>query len=85
MFSFRALLSTDLSDGYSQGLIHGKVPFARISGASIPLKQTESARHWGIYSRRKGQTGANGLSVNGGKATCRYRSWRKFAPTDRRS
>lgn len=53
MFSFQALLSTDLSGGYSQGLIHRKAPSARNSGAGIQLKQTKSARHWKVYSERK--------------------------------
>jgi len=54
MFSFRALLSTDLSGGYSQGLIHRKAPFARNSGAGIPLRQTKSAQHWKVYSEKEG-------------------------------
>jgi len=54
MFSFRALLSTDLSYGYSQGLIHRKAPFARNSGTGIPLKQTKFARHSRVYSEKEG-------------------------------
>ena len=53
MFSFQALLSTDLSGGYSQGLIHRKVSLARNSGTRIPLKQTKSAGHWRVYSGRE--------------------------------
>jgi len=64
MFSFQALLSTALSHGYSQGLIHRKVPFARNSGTGIPLKLTTSARHWRFFQKRREQTGTNGLSAN---------------------
>jgi len=53
MFSFQALLSTALSRGYSQGLIHRKVLFARNSGTGIPLKQTKSARHWRFFSEKE--------------------------------
>ena len=53
MFSFQALLSTDLSGGYSQGLIHRKVSMSRNSGTRIPLKQTKSARHWRVYSEKE--------------------------------
>ena len=53
MSNFRALLSTDLSCGYSQGLIHTKEPFARNSGTGIPLKQTKSARHWRFFSEKE--------------------------------
>ncbi|MVW87468.1 hypothetical protein EI969_16230 [Pseudomonas sp. PB101] len=54
MSSFQALLSTDLSGGYSQGLIHRKTSFAQNPRTKIQLKQTMSARHWRVYSQKEG-------------------------------
>jgi hypothetical protein len=41
IFSFEALLSTGLSCGYSQGLIHRKTWISQILGTENPLKQGE--------------------------------------------
>jgi hypothetical protein len=49
IFSFEALLSTALSRGYSQGLIHRKALIAGNPGTGKPLKQQESARHCGFF------------------------------------
>jgi hypothetical protein len=48
ILSFEALLSTALSRGYSQGLIHRKASTQGNSGREKPLKQKKTARHWAI-------------------------------------
>lgn len=61
MFSFQALLSTGLSRGYSQGLIHRK-SFSRPRKCRAGRKFALGSR--GFFKKGRRQTGANGLSAD---------------------
>lgn len=54
MFSFQALLSTALSGGYSQGLIHRNLMNEGIADAENPPRIRKPVRHWGKEIRGRG-------------------------------
>jgi hypothetical protein len=59
--SFEALLSTDLSGSYSQGLIHRNLMNEETAGSGKPLRAEKSARHsWKEITKEGSRQVANG-------------------------